>query len=453
VAGAFFMEMLDGTVIATALPQMAHSFGVPPVDLNIGMTAYLLTLAVFIPISGWIADRVGTRTVFGSAIGLFTIASVLCGLSTGLGFFTLARILQGIGGAMMVPVGRLVVLRSTAKKDLMGAIATIVWPGLVAPVLGPPLGGFITTYFSWPWIFFLNLPLGVLGLIFTAWLIPNHRGEEKRLLDFIGFLLSGLACVLLVYGLDLMGRQQGAGTLAVWIMGAGFLIGCGGIWHLRRHPTPLLDFSALRVQTYAVSIWGGSVFRIAIGTAPFLLPLMFQIGFGMDAFTAGLLVLPVFAGNLVMKAWTTSTLRRFGFRRVLLVNGLFTALSLFACGLLWPETSKIIVVAVLFFGGLCRSMQFTSFSTIAFADVPQEQMNGANTLFSTIMQLTMGLGVAVGAVALHASAWMRHVLGRPPDVTDFHIAFFLMAALALIGVLDSFALPPDAGKIVSGHEK
>lgn len=451
VAGALFMEMLDGTVISTALPQMAQSFRVSPVDLNLGMTAYLLTLAVFIPVSGWISDRAGARTVFGAAIALFTFASVLCGFSHGLWTFTAARVLQGIGGSMMVPVGRLVVLRNTEKKDLLGAIGTIVWPGLVAPVLGPPLGGIITTYFSWPWIFFLNVPFGVIALFLTVIFIPNDRSGEKRPLDFIGFVLSGVASVSIVYALELFGGRPDSISLPSLYLGGGIVVGAWGIWHLRRHPTPLLDFTAMRIQTFAVSIWGGSLFRIAIGSAPFLLPLMFQVAFGMDAVTSGFLVLAVFAGNLAMKAVTTPILRRFGFRRVLLVNGLLNAASLFACGWLMPATPKAIIVVILFIGGLCRSMQFTSLNTIAFADVPQAQMTGANTLASMIMQLTMGLGVTIAAVALQASTWLRGVPGGLPGITDFHLAFFLAATLTLLGILDSLGLPADAGTSVSGH--
>ena len=285
------MENLDGTVIATAMPQMARSFGASPVDLNIGMTAYLLALAVFIPISGWLADRFGARRVFAGAIGLFTASSVLCGLSNGLWEFTAARVLQGLGGAMMVPVGRLVVLRTTAKQDLLRSIAYITWPGLAAPILGPPVGGFITTYASWRWIFLLNVPLGLLGVVLAHWLIPNSRSSQKRPFDWIGFILISAACVSLMYGLDLIGRHEIHRLTTGLLLVCSLALGVAAVWHVRRHPHPLIDLSSLRVPTFAVTIWGGSLFRIAIGATPFLLPLMFQIGFGMNAFTSGLLVL------------------------------------------------------------------------------------------------------------------------------------------------------------------
>src|SRR5580700_7838049 len=424
VAGAFFMENLDGTVIATAMPQMARSFGASPVDLNIGMTAYLLALAVFIPISGWLADRFGARTIFGGAIGLFTASSVLCGLSNGLWEFTAARVLQGLGGAMMVPVGRLVVLRTTAKQDLLRSIAYITWPGLAAPILGPPVGGFITTYASWRWIFFLNVPLGLLGIVLALSLIPKSRDGQKRSLDWIGFVLSGAACVSLMYGLDLIGRQEIHWLTTGLLLACSLTLGIGAVRHFRRHPHPLIDLSSLRVPTFAVTIWGGSLFRIAIGATPFLLPLMFQTGFGMNAFTSGLLVLAVFAGNLLMKPATTPVLRRFGFRTVLIANGLLVAVTIFACALFSSSTPKAIIVAVLFAGGLFRSMQFTSLMTI-------------------------GMGIAVGAIALRLAGALHSTNTGSLTAGDFRIAFALVGVIALVAVIDSFSLPSNAGSEVS----
>src|SRR5262245_17538830 len=329
VAGAFFMENLDGTVIATALPQMANSFGASPVDLNMGMTAYMLTLAVLIPVSGWIADRVGARTVFSSAIALFTFASILCGMSNGLWQFTAARILQGIGGAMMVPVGRLVVLRITEKKDLMRSIAYITWPGLAAPVIGPPAGGFITTYLSWRWIFFLNVPLGIIGIFLALWWIKNDHEHAGRF-DWIGFALAGTACISFMYSLELLGQQVVRWPVAALFLGYGLLGGWIAVRHMRQTAHPLIEFSCLKAQTFAIVIWGGSLFRVAISVSPFLLPLMFQLAFGMNAFQSGLLVLAMFAGNLLMKTVTSPVLRRFGFRTVLMVNGVVTAPFIFS---------------------------------------------------------------------------------------------------------------------------
>ena len=475
VAGAFFMENLDGTVIATALPQMAQSFGRQPVDLNIGMSAYLLTLAVLIPISGWVADRFGARTIFSAATALFTFASVMCGLSNSLDMFIAMRILQGVGGAMMVPVGRLVVLNNTPKAALMSAIATITWPGLVAPILGPPLGGAITSYASWRWIFYLNLPLGIVAFAVALWLIPNRRTEQTRRFDWLGFVASGGGLLSLMYGIELVGRQTVVWAEAAACMGLGLLLIAGAARHFHRSAAPMIDLASLKVPTFAVTIWGGSLFRIAIGAVPFLLPLMFQLGFGLDAFHAGLLVLAVFAGNLAMKPGTSAILKRFGFKRVLIVNGLANALTLLACAALSPDTPVAVILIVLFVGGLCRSMQFTALNTIAFADVPQPHMSGANTLFSTAMQLSMGMGIAVGAVALRASgaldAWMHgrtnaalHGMhGTGIDATlpgaahvpliDFHLAFLLISLLAFAAVIDCLKLKPEAGQHVAAPSR
>ena len=334
VAGAFFMENLDGTVITTAVPDIARSFGVAPLDLNIGVSAYLLTLGVFIPISGWVADRFGARTVFAAALALFTIASVLCGMADGLPEFVLLRALQGVGGAMMVPVGRLVVLKSTPKDKLISVIATLTWPALVAPVLGPPLGGFITSYSSWRWIFYLNLPLGLLALFFAWRWIPDHRPLERKPFDATGFLYAGGALLCLTWAAETLSRPNAPWIEAGLFFAFGALLGALAVRHLRHAAHPLIDLRTLGTPTFAVAIYGGSLFRMAIGAVPFLLPLLFQVGFGLNAFHSGMLVIAVFAGNLMMKPATTGILRRFGFRPVLLVNGAINVLSLLACALL-----------------------------------------------------------------------------------------------------------------------
>jgi EmrB/QacA subfamily drug resistance transporter len=451
VAAAFFMENLDGTVIATALPQMGKSFHVSPVDLNIGMTAYLLMLAVFIPISGWVADRIGARTVFVSAIAIFTASSILCGLSNGIVTFTGARIIQGIGGAMMVPVGRLVVLRTTEKHNLIDAITFITWPGLIAPVLGPPLGGFITTYASWHWIFFLNVPLGIVGMALSSLLIPNLREDGVKPFDCLGFVLSASACVSFVYGMELVGREgaQWKSTAAYLI--AGCLLGLFCVLHFRRAPAPLLSLDLLKIKTFAISMLGGSLFRVAISVSPFLLPLMFQIGFGLNAFQSGLLMLGLFMGNLLMKTAVTPILRRFGFRTVLTTNGILNAILTASCALLFPQTPRIIILLVLFVNGLSRSMQFTSVGTLAFADITKPDMSSATSFFSMITQMSMGMGVAVGAIALRIAGFLDGNSVGGPTTKEFHIAFLLVAVLSVVATLDCFILDRGAGATVSGH--
>lgn len=452
VACAYFMENLDATVIATALPHLASTFGVAPVRVSVGMTAYLLTLAVFIPISGWVADRFGQRSVFGSAIVVFTGASILCGLSNGLAEFTAARILQGIGGAMMVPVGRLAVLRSTEKRRLMRSIAYITWPGLAAPVLGPALGGFISTYFTWRWIFLLNVPIGLLGLALTATFIPNLREAGRRPFDVRGFVLSGVALSCLMYGMELVGQLHGDWRSATAALTCGTVAAALAIRHFRRAEHPLIDLAPWRIPTFRVTLDGGSLYVVSVSVSPFLLPLFFQLGFGLNAFAAGLLVLAYAAGNLAMKTVTTPILKRFGFRRVMIVNGLLTAVTIALCALLSPDTPRALIMLVLLAGGLCRSMQFTSINTLAFADVPPARMSSASTFFSMVQQMTIGLGIAFGAIALHAAVLVHGDHGQL-SLADFRVAFVLVAVLVLISVLYFIGIEPDAGGEVSGHTR
>ena len=441
------MEFLDGTVIATALPAMAQDFGRPVVQLSIGISAYLLTLAVFIPLSGWVADRYGTRDVFLAAIAIFTGASMLCALCDGLWPFVAARVVQGLGGAMMVPVGRLTVLRTTQKSALVGAIALLTWPALAAPVLGPPVGGLLTTYASWRWIFYLNVPLGLLAIGLAAALMPNLREEARRRFDVPGFLLSGLALALLMEGTELV-SGEGPGWAAPLLLVAGAGLGVAAIRHGLRAPAPMLELSALKVPTFLATVTGGMVFRVTIGTVPFLLPLLFQIGFGLDAFHSGLLVLATFLGNIGMKPFTTAVMRRWGFRTTGLVTGVLAAVAMALCALLYPWTPVPVLVVVLFAGGLSRSMQFTVLNTLAFVDIPSPRMSAASSLSSVAQQMSVGLGVALGAAALHLVA-LRH--GGPPSLLDFHLVFVLIALVMLAGLPSFLRLPASAGSDVSGH--
>ncbi|MFK3798948.1 MFS transporter [Pseudomonas sp. NPDC088444] len=447
VAVTFFMENLDATVIATALPEMAKTFGVAAVDLNIGMSAYMLAIAAFIPISGWLADRLGSRLVFGGAIVLFTVSSLLCGISTGLDAFVAARVLQGISGAMMVPVGRLAVMRATEKKDLVRAISLITWPGLVAPVLGPPLGGFIVTHASWPWIFYLNLPLGVLALIATWVLIPRRNDVTQRAFDFIGFVLVGVACMAILYGMEMLGQGHASQWPGLLVTGVGLISGALAWAHMRKRNDPLMNVAVIGIRTFSVSLLGGSLFRIAISTLPFLLPLMFQLGFGLSAFDAGLLVLGVFAGNLAMKPFTSAVMERWGFRAVLMGNGLIGVLAIAACALLNERMGWPLILLILFVGGLSRSMQFTAFNTLGFADVPKPQMSDASTMFSMFFQLSMGLGVAIAALLLRGSMFLHGNQGQA-QTADFQLTFVWVALIALLALLDNRRLSAQSGEAV-----
>ena len=454
IAGAFFMENLDGTIIATALPQMARSFHAGAVKLNVGMTAYLLALAVFIPISGWVADRFGSRSVFAAAIGTFTVASLFCGMSHTLTQFTLMRILQGIGGAMMVPVGRLIVLRTTPKERLTQAIAYITWPGLTALVIGPPVGGFITTYASWHWIFFLNLPLGFLALGLTLLWVENARTDDRHPFDWLTFFLGGFASTGCVYAMEKLSGDVGHWHFGATILLLSLLSGAVAVIVARRKPaTSLIDIESLRLKTYSLSVYGASAFRIAVSVLPFLLPLMFQISFGLNAVRSGLYLLALFAGDLSMKAFVIQVLRRYGFRRILIVNGIITAGSMALCATLTPGTPIPLILAILAFHGACRSLEFTCMTTLAYTEIPHEKMSRANGFLSAIMQLSLGLGVAVGAIALRLVAHAHGHSASMPQLRDFHLAILIMAILSLGPVVDSLGLAPDAGAATSGHRQ
>lgn len=454
VAGAFFMEFLDGTVIATALPDMARDFGVTAVELNIGISAYLITLAVLIPASGWIADRFGARAIFTLALAIFILASVFCGLSTEVHIFVAMRILQGVGGALMVPVGRLAVLRTTPKHQLIKAIATLTWPALVTPIIGPPLGGFITRYASWHWIFFINVPLGLAAIILSLRIIPDIRETERRSFDLSGFITTSVAMVSLVTAMERLGDRQPQiwPTLALAALGFGCLL--YSIRHFRRAAAPMVRLDALQVPTFRVTMYGGSLFRASISAVPFLLPLLFQVGFGMDPFHSGLLVLAVFVGNLTIKPATTPLIRWLGFRRLLLINGALNVCSLLACALLTPQTPVWAIMLILYLGGVFRSIQFTGVSTLAFADVPAAQMSDANTLFSTASQLAVGLGITLGAIGIRLGEqvgdWLH--LTELPGIS-FRLSFVFIALICLVGMIDSLHLAKTAGSSVSEKKK
>lgn len=444
VAVTFFMENLDATVIATAIPQMAKDFSVSPVELNIGISAYLLAVAIFIPISGWLAGRIGARYVFAGAILLFTLASIMCGLSNDLAMFTLSRVLQGVGGALMVPVGRMVVLRMTAKKDMVKTIAFISWPGLIAPVMGPPFGGLIVTYSHWSWIFWLNIPLGLIALVATFFLVPQTKDVIKRHFDVKGFIFTAAACVMLIVGLEFLGHSK---------VESGFMLIAGGILfglltfrHSLNHRHPLLPFNVMTITTFRSAVIGGSFFRASINAIPFLLPLLFQISFGWSAVEAGSMVLWVFAGNLAMKPATTWLMKRWGFRRLLLGNGVISLFAILSCAMLDPSMGYFTIALILFIGGLTRSLQFSCYNSLGFADIPQEKMSDASVIFSIFFQFAMSAGIAISALALRMSMlWNHH---HSPLQADVKLAFIGVSLLVIFSMIDVYRLERNAGEQV-----
>jgi EmrB/QacA subfamily drug resistance transporter len=449
VACALFMENLDSTVLATALPAIARSLEESPLRLNLAITSYLFSLAVFIPASGWVADRFGARLVFRTAIAIFTTGSILCGFSDSLWGFVLARIFQGLGGAMMVPVGRLVIMRTVPKAELVSALAYLTVPALLGPILGPPLGGFITTYVSWRWIFWINVPIGLLGIVLATLFIHDAREEGTPPLDVPGFIMSGIGLTGLVFGFESLGRDTLPSALVAALLGIGVLLTVLYVRHARRAFSPIIDLSLLAIPTFRASILGGFLFRIGIGAIPFLLPLMLQEGFGLDPFHSGLLTFVSAVGALSMKVTAGPILRRFGFRPVLLGNAVISGAILMAYGLFEPTTPVLVMLSLLLVGGFFRSLQFTSMNVLAFADVVRDRMSQATSFTSMGQQLSLSVGVATGALVLHIAVTLHG--GEKLAAGDFGPAFFVVGAVTALSCLVYLPLPKDAGAEVSGH--
>ena len=448
VAGAFFMEILDATVIAPAAPAIAADLGIPAVSVNLAVTAYVLTLAVLIPASGWLADRYGARTVFATALAVFTLASAGCALAVDLPMLVGMRVLQGAGGAMMVPVGRLVVLRTTAKTDLVRAIAYLTWPALVAPVIAPALGGVLAQYASWRWIFLVNVPLGLAAVVLALRLVPDVRAETPDPLDRRGLLLTAVGVGALVVGMEALGAAAPNAVLVAVALGAAGVLLLAAVRHLLRARRPLLDLRVLRVPTFRTTASGGSVFRAVISAVPFLLPLLFQLGFGWDPARAGLTVIALFAGNVAIKPVTTPLMRRLGIRTVLLGSVAGSIACLAGIALLRAGTPTPLLLALLVASGVFRSVGFTAYNTLAYADVEAGRMTHANTLMSTLQELGTGLGVATGALLVRLG---DAVTGLGDPAAPFRVAFVALAVVMLWPVAEGLLLDRRAGDLVAGR--
>jgi EmrB/QacA subfamily drug resistance transporter len=450
VACALFMQNLDSTVISTALPTMARAFGAEPTHMNVALTSYLLSLAVFIPASGWIADRFGARRVFRAAIAVFTLGSMLCGYADSLTFLVGSRILQGIGGAMMVPVGRLVLLRTVAKSELVAAMAWLSTPALLGPVMGPPLGGFIVTYWSWRWIFYINVPIGLLGMTLVTLFVEDVREPITTRFDWRGLFLSGACLSCLMFGFETLGRGVVPTSLSVSMIAAGFLFGALYGLHARFHLAPLIDLSLMRVRTFMVAVTAGTMFRIGIGAIPYLLPMMLQLNFDRSAAQSGLITFASSVGALAMKPATTRALRLFGFRDTLVFNAVIAAAFLAVSAAFRPWWPIYFIYAVLLAGGFLRSLQFTAYNALAYADIPRARMSKATSFYAAMQQVSLTLGVSSAAAALTV-AMALHGHGDQPMLGDFSVAFLVVSFVSMCAGPVALLMPLGAGRELSGH--
>ncbi|CAM4046524.1 Transporter [Bordetella tumulicola] len=443
VGCALFMQMLDSTVVATALPAMAQALNSTPVRLNVAITSYLLAVAVFVPISGWAADRYGARRVFMAAIALFTLSSIACAAAATVTHLVLARIAQGMAGAMMVPVGRIILLRVVPKQDLLKAMSFLSIPALLGPVIGPPVGGFMVTYMSWHWIFLINIPIGVIGIWLVTRYVPEIREASTPRLDWPGFILSAVCLATLVSAFEALGHSLVSPPVVIGLAVVGLLCGALYVWHAKRAEHPILDLTLMREPTFAISVLGGNLCRFAVGAMPFLLALQLQVAFNMTPFAAGLITFASAAGALLMKFVATPIVQHFGFRRVLTVNALLTGAFIVACVAFTPATPAWVMIAILLAGGFFRSLQFTAVNTLTFADMTPERMSRASSFSAMAQQLGISLGVGVAAVTINLSMAARDAARIASS--DIMIAFTVIGLLCAASTFSFRRLPPAAG--------
>lgn len=451
VACAIFMEQLDATVLATALPTMARDFHVGAPSMSIAMTVYLLALAILIPASGAVAERFGIKRVFKASIVVFVLGSIACSFAISLPMMVAARLLQGAGGAMMAPIGRLIVLRTVERRHLVSAMSWTLIPAFLGPLMGPPLGGFIVTYLNWHWIFYINVPIGLLGYwLVRRFILEIPAGANPVRFDLGGFVLCGISLGSLLFGFEMLGQSADL-VRALGLIALGSAAGVGYLRHEKRRRDPLLDLSLLKIDSFRLSVVAGSLMRVTQGAQPFLLPLMFQIGFGLSAVRSGQLILATTLGAIVMRSATPGLLRRVGFRRGMVVNGVLSSLGYAVCALFRPDWSFALMFALLFCCGAFMSFQFAAYNTVAYEKVPTERISAASSLYTTLQQLMLSVGICSGALVLKLSMGVgRHA---EPHQLDFSIAFIVVSLISLSSTRWHLRFSPDAGHELSGHRR
>jgi EmrB/QacA subfamily drug resistance transporter len=452
VAVGFFMESLDTTILNTAVPAIALALKVPPLSMKAVLASYTLSLAVFIPISGWMANRFGTRRVFASAIGIFTLGSFLCGLSSDIHVLVACRVLQGCGGAMMLPVGRLTMVRTFAKSELIGAMSLVAIPGLIGPMLGPLLGGLIIAYFHWSVIFFVNIPIGLCGLVLVYRHLPNYREQRNYPLDIVGLVLFGAGVSLLSYVLEVFGETSLSGREILGLLAiSAALLGAYGL-HTVRTPHPLLRLGLMRVRSFRVAMTGNLFTRLGIGGIPFLLPLLYQVGLGFTPIQSGLLIMPQALAAMTLKLTMPMILKRFGYRRVLIVNTVALGLMIFLFSTIEAVTPVWAIVMMAFAYGFLTSLQYTSMNTLAYADVNERQASSASTIASTVQQMAVSFGVAAASLAAAFFVPDRMHSTEAEMIHGIHLALLVLGGLTIASTIVFNELRTGDGDAVSRHK-
>lgn len=442
------MQMMDSTVTATALPAIAKDIGTEPIALKLAMTTYLVALAIFIPISGWMGDRFGAKNVFRWAILVFVAGSIACSVSDSLATFVASRFVQGVGGALMTPLARLVLVRATPRNQLVNAMSWLTVPALTGPLIGPPLGGFLTTYLTWHWIFYINVPIGLLGIIAATVLLPPVPSAPTAPMDWRGFVLAGLAFSGLLFGLSVISLPALPPVYGLVATAVGLIAGLAYLRHAKRTEHPLLDPGLFGRPLFRTAVLGGLLFRVGVGALPFLLPLMLQLGFGMSPFDSGLITFYSALGAMAAKFTAPAIFARFGFRAVALVATLVSAALLAGLGLFNADTPAILMIGLLLVSGVVRSTFFTGINAMTFADIKDEENAQASATSSVFQQLSFALGIALGGATLEL---LTNLGGGKIDVFDFHVSFFVVGAISALSFFPFFALSRDAGADVSGQ--
>ena len=440
-AMAFFMQALDATILNTALPAIAHSLNRSPLAMQSAIISYTLTVAMLIPVSGWLADRFGTRRIFMLAVSLFTLGSLACALSTSLSELVIFRIIQGVGGAMMMPVARLALLRAYPRSELLPVLNFVTMPGLIGPILGPVLGGVFVTWATWHWIFLINIPIGVTGLLYARKYMPNFTTPRRRF-DLSGFLLFGFSLVLFSIGMELLGEQIVASWIALMVVLFSLLLLLAYIRHARKHPSPLISLSLFKTRTFSVGIAGNLATRLGTGCIPFLMPLMLQVGFGYPALVAGCIMAPTAIGSILAKSTVTQVLRRLGYRKTLVSVTLFIGVMIAQFAFQSPAMPVWLLILPLFVLGMAMSTQFTSMNTITLADLTDDNASGGNSLLAVTQQLSISLGVAVSAAVLRS----YQSLEGASTIDQFHYTFITMGVITVISAFMFMLLKAKDGR-------